>query len=97
MRNAMGDAQMDELLRRYRCKSLSSKHEPVVEGVCRLTVMYAQKGNGILKSPLYRQVMQLLDEDAETFSLYHQSVQFKANHHENFQNRKDSAGFFFNG
>lgn len=97
MRNAMGDAQMDELLRCYRCKSLSPKHEPVVEGVCRLTVMYAQKGNGILKSPLYRQVMQLLDEDAETFSQYHQSVQFKANHHENFQNRKDSAGFFFNG
>ena len=44
-------------------------------------------------------MMRILDseEGKETFKLYSESIAYKANHYEPYQNSKDSAGYVFNG
>lgn len=44
-----------------------------------------------------RNIMQIVEGDAESFALYFASENYTANHHENFQNTKDKTGFIFNG
>ena len=57
------------------------------------------KGAATLKQPVYRRMMRILDseDNKETFKLYRESIAYKANHYEPYQNSKDSAGYVFNG
>ena len=57
------------------------------------------KGVATLKQPVYRRMMRIIDseDNQEYFKLYRESIAYKANHYEPYQNSKDSAGYVFNG
>ena len=65
----------------------------------KVTDAYATMGASVVKAPVFRRLMRHLDSDdnQELFKPYRQSREYKANHHEPFRNKQDSAGYLFNG
>ena len=101
LRTKMGDRQMDDILDAFR-RGDPNRLEPyreVISCIIRFTDMWAVKGVATLKQPVYRRMMSILDseDNKETFKLYRESIAYKANHYEPYQNSKDSAGYVFNG
>lgn len=101
LRTKMGDRQMDDILDAFR-RGDPNRLEPyreMISLIVKFTDTWATKSLGTLKQPVYRRLMRLLDSDdnKETFKLYRESIAYKANHYEPYQNTKDSAGYVFNG
>lgn len=101
LRTKMGDRQMDDILDAFR-RADPNRLEPyreVIACIIRFTDTWAMKGVATLKQPVYRRMMRILDseDNKETFKLYRESIAYKANHYEPYQNSKDSAGYVFNG
>ena len=101
LRTKMGDRQMDDILDAFR-RADPNRLEPyreVIACIIRSTDTWAVKGAATLKQPVYRRMMRILDseDNKETFKLYRESIAYKANHYEPYQNSKDSAGYVFNG
>lgn len=101
LRTKMGDRQMDDILDAFR-RNDPNRLEPYREMmslIVKFTDSWATKSLGTLKQPVYRRLMRILDSDdnKETFKLYRESIAYKANHYEPYQNSKDSAGYVFNG
>lgn len=101
LRTRMGDRQMDEILDAFR-RADPNRLEPyreMISLIVKFTDTWATKSLGTLKQPVYRRLMRILDSDdnKDTFKLYRESIAYKANHYEPYQNSKDSAGYVFNG
>lgn len=101
LRTKMGDRQMDDILDAF-CRGDPNRLEPyreVIACIIRFTDTWAVKGVATLKQPVYRRLIRIIDseEGKETFKLYRESIAYKANHYEPYQNSKDSAGYVFNG
>ena len=101
LRTKMGDRQMDDILDAFR-RNDPNRLEPYREMmslIVKFTDTWAVKSLATLKQPVYRRLMRILDsnDNKETFKLYRESIAYKANHYEPYQNRKDSAGYVFNG
>ena len=101
LRTKMGDRQMDDILDAFR-RNDPNRLEPYREMmslIVKFTDTWATKSLGTLKQPVYRRLMRILDSDdnIETFKLYRESIAYKANNYEPYQNSKDSAGYVFNG
>ncbi len=101
LRTKMGDRQMEDILDAFR-RNDPNRLEPYREMmslIVKFTDTWAVKSTGALKQPVYRRLMRILDcdDNKETFKLYRESIAYKANHYESYQNNKDSAGYVFNG
>lgn len=101
LRTRMGDRQMDDILDAFR-RGDPNRLEPyrdLISLIVKFTDTWATKSLGTLKQPVYRKLMRILDSDdnKEIFKLYRESIAYKANHYEPYQNSKDSAGYVFNG
>lgn len=101
LREKMSDAQMDDMLDAYRKNDQArlDKYGDMINHVVNFTNIYAALGYGVLKEPVFRRIMRTIDseDNAETFALYRASSNYKANHHDVYQNSKDSSGYVFNG
>lgn len=96
LRSRISDLQMDEVLRLYR-RNETEKVQKLIDKIVRYTDVFASKGMSIANQIALRNVLNIVDSDLDTFNIYAGSSAYKANHHENFQNTKESSAFLFNG
>lgn len=101
LRSWISNAQMNAFLDAYRRADplLLEQYQEAIDLVVKVTDAYATMGASVVKAPVFRRLMRHLDSDdnQELFKPYRQSREYKANHHEPFRNKQDSAGYLFNG
>lgn len=101
LRTKMGDRQMEDILDAFRRADVNrmEPYREVMTLIVKFTDTWAVKGAAALKQPVFRRLMRILDseDNKEYFKLYRESIAYKANHYEPYQNTQDSAGFVFNG
>lgn len=97
LRTRISDELMDELLCLYRqnedWKSLASCQ--LIALIRDFTDMWSRKGQDAARQPVFRRLMRCVESDPEVFKSYFNSNAYKRNHHETFQNSKDSTAFVF--
>lgn len=97
LRTHISDEQMDELLDAYRRNDSArlQKYNAVINQIHRYTDAMAMGFKGAQVS--YRKIIDMIEKNPAVFDKYPQSDAYKLNHHETFQNTKESSAFLFNG
>ena len=97
LRVRIGNELMDDMIAGYRTNS--ERYQaclPAVSLVRKITGLWISRGRDSIDFPL-RRLIQVIEKDRSLYSLYFTSSAYEFNHHETFQNTKDSAAFVFNG
>lgn len=93
LRRKISSAQMDKVLDSLR--NGRDDYPALLVGLQEFTALY------IDKSPLVgekmRNIILLMENEPETYGEYMNSIEYKVNHYEPFENKKDSPAFFFVG
>lgn len=97
LRTHISDEQMDELLDAYRRNDSArlQKYNAVINQIHRYTDAMAMGFKSAQVS--YRKIIDMIEKNPAVFDKYPQSDAYKLNHHETFQNTKESSAFLFNG
>lgn len=95
LRRKISDEQMEELLTAVRHADITT------EQLGAITLIMDIFSLAIARSPLVKEridnLINYLEQDSATFPTYLASKAYKINHHDNFENKKDSPAFFFIG
>lgn len=99
LRKKISDKQIDFLLNIIRRNDEENllKCKALIDAIITFTEVWASSGSLTAKGLPLQRLMRRIENDIETYSLYADSVSYKANHNENFQNTKESSAFIFNG
>lgn len=100
LRMKISDSQMDVLMSAYR-KSGDSllKYKTVISYIKDFVYGWCYGGQAYAMGYPLRKIISTMEQPsaAESYREYLSSDEYNLNHHENFQNSKDSSAFLFNG
>lgn len=95
IRTRISDAQMEALLSAVRHDTVTAEQLGAIVLIQKITSL------ALAHSPLVKErvrgLINYLEQDDTTFTEYLASEEYKTNHYERFQNRKDSPGYCFVG
>lgn len=99
LRLRFGDEQINDMLDAYRCadRQRLKLYADAMQLICDFTDLWKVKYIGAATSPTFRRLSTLMENDDDTFALYHASSAYTAAHTPAFVNDKKSSAFFFNG
>lgn len=97
LRTRISDELMDDLLEIFRHgkEGGSLQTAKLVSMIQTFTDVWSRKGVDAARQPVFRRLMRIVEDNPEDFELYFNSNAYKRNHHETFQNTKDSTAFVF--
>ncbi len=97
LRKHISDEQIDELLDAFR-KSDTERLGLYMKIIDRIRHYIDALAIGKVMAPVYlRRIIVFVESKPEVFTLYPNSSAYKLNHHETYQNTKESSAFVFNG
>lgn len=95
LRRKISSAQMDKVLESVRNGTVNNDYSALLVRLQEFVSFY------IDKSPMIGEkmntIIHLMEKDPSNYKEYMESNAYKVNHHEPFENEKDSPGFFFVG
>lgn len=97
LRTRISDELMDELLCLYR-EGKDGDSQVCLQLITLIrdfTDVWSRKGMDTVRLPVFRRLMRCVESDPDVFKSYFNSNAYKRNHHETFQNSKDSTAFVF--
>jgi hypothetical protein len=95
LRSKISNSQMDSLLMAIRKNSLNDAQK---QAVLKMRRIIGLEISGQMKGNVpYLDLMNFLEDHPEDFSEYMNSSAYRTNHHEPYENNKDSSVFFFQG
>lgn len=101
LRQKISDEQLDIILSAYRTKGTADydNYYSIIGNIRSFYQVWAFRSPEIAKQTPMRLILSKLENvnNAELYKTYLESDAYKINHHESFQNTKDSSAFFFNG
>lgn len=91
-----GRKQWDDIMAKVRCYSADNTvYNEVAERIKEIVFLHS------MMSPMehlaFTELKDFVENNLETFTIYAESQEYKANHYERYQNAKDSAAFIFAG
>lgn len=97
LRSRISDELMDELIDKFRQDKVGSSNVcfKLISLICDFTYTWSRQGVNAARLPVFRHLMRHLEAHPDDFSTYFNSNAYKRNHHETFQNSKDSTAFIF--
>lgn len=97
LRVHIGDGLMNDMITAFRTNSdRYSAYQPAIRLIRQITDMWVGGRREHTDIP-FRRLIRTVESDRELYSLYFNSTAYEVNHHETFQNTKDSTAFFFAG
>lgn len=95
LRRKISDAQMETLLSAVRHAAITTEQTGAISLITDIMSL------AIAHSPLMKErvhnLINYMEQDSTAFADYFNSQAYKLNHHDNFENQKDSPAFFFVG
>lgn len=89
-------SQYDDIMTRVRCYSADNTvYNDAVKQI--KDIIFLRSMNSPAEHDAWFYLMDFIDGNLDTFPIYADSQEYKANHYERYQNTKDSAAFIFAG
>lgn len=97
LRRRISDELMDDVLDAYRCKDMTrvEKYYRLIQHVRNFVRIWKLNGPDVARDIAVRAVINLVESDLDTYSMYAASSAYIANHTQRYENTKDSTAYFF--
>lgn len=95
VRKQIGSDQMDAIMEDFRTRGFSCASVQFIRRFKTFAEFLHNNGTTAACRDQLRNLMRYVEEHIDRYPIYHDSTEYQANHHEDFQNRKESSAYIF--